>query len=80
VSRVEFGQDLPVSPVKMAVAGWHPLCLHVRFLSVGNLNSEDFAPGLVYGMLPLDEAQSRLLDCVTCAPSIEEIALFGEPS
>lgn len=80
MTRPVFGQDVEPTTVKWVVVGWHPRCLHVRFISGGHLDSDDFAPGLVYGTLPLEEARARLIDCVTCSPTFEEIELFGDPS
>lgn len=48
--------------------GWHPVCGHVRHISIHHRLEGGYSPALVYGVLPNDEARARLETCATCRP------------
>lgn len=68
--RLALGDPIPpVAKGKEPIeVGWHPVCGHVRHVSIHHRLDGLFSSSLTYGVVPNDEARRRIGECETCRP------------
>lgn len=74
MSGIRLGDPVPPiakgrEPIEV---GWHPVCGHVRHISIHHRLTGGYSPALVYGVLPKDEARRRFESCAVCRPPAQD--------